>query len=303
MLTCMGAAPMLIIWKALSSGHSPGVPGGAANKRDRCRGRARRGLSPSSVSHCLGNRIPVRRNRGGAMRILNGSTGRARRHLLAVVLVASCAAAVNAAAAPANAVPPPSSTSTTENLDRGLISIRSSTDDGNFVSWRQLRTDATDSAFNVYRDGKLVTPTPVTTATSYRDAGAPPGARYSVRPVVGGVEQLAASAEPGRPAADPRWRHDAQRRVVHLRRERRLGRRPGRRRLVGDRAEVGPHQRQGQLAVGLHGQRVPRRLQAQRHQAVARRPRPQHPGGRALHPVPGVRLRRRRQGRGGHQDR
>ncbi|PRY33841.1 rhamnogalacturonan lyase [Umezawaea tangerina] len=129
------------------------------------------------------------------MRILNGSTGRARRHLLAVVLVASCAAAVNAAAAPANAVPPPSSTSTTENLDRGLISIRSSTDDGNFVSWRQLRTDATDSAFNVYRDGKLVTPTPVTTATSYRDAGAPPGARYSVRPVVGGVEQLAASAD------------------------------------------------------------------------------------------------------------
>ncbi|MET1076044.1 MAG: rhamnogalacturonan lyase [Umezawaea sp.] len=129
------------------------------------------------------------------MRILNGSTGRARRTLVAVLLVASCAAAVNAATTPAYAAPVPASTSTTENLDRGLISIRSATDDGNFVSWRQLRTDAADSAFNVYRDGTLVTPTPVTTATSYRDAGAPPGARYSVRPVVGGVEQLAASAD------------------------------------------------------------------------------------------------------------
>ena len=40
-----------------------------------------------------------------------------------------------------------------------------------------------------------------------------------------------------------------------------------------------------------------------RHPAVADRPGPQHPGRRPLHPVPGVRLRRRRPRRGGHEDR
>ncbi|HEX6347120.1 rhamnogalacturonan lyase [Umezawaea sp.] len=129
------------------------------------------------------------------MRILNRNNGPARRHLLAIVLVASCSTAVSGVVAPAHAEPVPTSTTTTERLDRGLVSIRSAAGDGNFVSWRQLRTDAADSAFTVYRDGTLVTPTPVTTATSFLDAGAPAGATYSVRPVVGGVEQLSASAD------------------------------------------------------------------------------------------------------------
>ena len=41
----------------------------------------------------------------------------------------------------------------------------------------------------------------------------------------------------------------------------------------------------------------------ERHPAVADRPGPQHPRRRALHAVPGVRLRRRRQGRGRDEDR
>ncbi len=127
------------------------------------------------------------------MKLFKNEAGPSRRHLLAVVLVASCASAVSGVVTPAHAEP--ASTSTTEHLDRGLVGVRSAEDDGNFLSWRQLRTDADDSAFNVYRDGTLVNPTPVTAATSYLDAGAPAGARYSVRPVVDGVEQPTASAD------------------------------------------------------------------------------------------------------------
>jgi hypothetical protein len=75
--------------------------------------------------------------------------------------------------------------------DRGLVSIRSVHGDGNFVSWRLLGSDAADVAFNVYRDGVKVNRAPVTTATSYLDAGAPAEASYSVRPVRGGVEAAA----------------------------------------------------------------------------------------------------------------
>ncbi|WP_439656949.1 rhamnogalacturonan lyase [Lentzea sp. HUAS TT2] len=78
-----------------------------------------------------------------------------------------------------------------EAADRGLVSIRSVRGDGNFVSWRLFGSDATDVAFNVYRDGVKVNRAPVTTATSYLDAGAPATASYSVRQVSGGVEAAA----------------------------------------------------------------------------------------------------------------
>ncbi|MEO3930131.1 rhamnogalacturonan lyase [Micromonosporaceae bacterium B7E4] len=82
---------------------------------------------------------------------------------------------------------------TTEKLNRGAIAIRS--DRGNFVSWRLLRTDPPGTAFNVYRGALRINPTPITTATSYLDAGAPADATYSVRPVTAGVETRSA-AEP-----------------------------------------------------------------------------------------------------------
>jgi rhamnogalacturonan endolyase len=83
------------------------------------------------------------------------------------------------------------------SADRGLISIRSVHGDGNFVSWRLLGSDAANVAFNVYRDGVRVNRAPVTTATSYLDAGAPATASYSVRPVIGGVEPAAATRSIG----------------------------------------------------------------------------------------------------------
>jgi xyloglucan-specific exo-beta-1,4-glucanase len=80
---------------------------------------------------------------------------------------------------------------TTEKLDRGLISVRS--DKGNFVSWRLLTSDPTGVAFTVYRDGTRVAQ--VTGVTSWLDEGAPEKATYSVRPVVNGAEQRSASEE------------------------------------------------------------------------------------------------------------
>ena len=59
---------------------------------------------------------------------------------------------------------------------------------GNLVSWRLLGSDPRDIAFNVYRGSTRVNSTPLTSATSYLDAGAPADASYTVRPVVDGVE-------------------------------------------------------------------------------------------------------------------
>ncbi|HEY0001127.1 MAG TPA: rhamnogalacturonan lyase [Actinoplanes sp.] len=88
---------------------------------------------------------------------------------------------------------PADSTATSENLDRGLVSMR--TTKGNYLSWRLLKSDAAGTAFNVYRGTTKVNATPVTAGTNYTDAGAPAGATYTVRPVLNGVETLAAAAE------------------------------------------------------------------------------------------------------------
>lgn len=98
-------------------------------------------------------------------------------------------------------------------------------------------------------------------------------------------------ARPGRPA-------------VHLQRQRRVGRRPRRRRAVRDRRQVGPVQREGQLPGRVHGQRHHLdAYEARRHPPLADRPGPQHRTRCALHPVPGVRPGRRQAGRGHGQDR
>ncbi|MFD5265050.1 rhamnogalacturonan lyase [Streptomyces sp. NPDC058335] len=74
-----------------------------------------------------------------------------------------------------------------EKLDRGVVSVY--TGSGNLVSWRWLGTDPNDVSFNVYRAGALVNSTPVTGSTNFFHAGAPAQADYTVRAVVGGVEQ------------------------------------------------------------------------------------------------------------------
>jgi hypothetical protein len=98
----------------------------------------------------------------------------------------------SAAETPAS-VPVPALAATTERLDRGLVSIRS--DKGNFVSWRLLPSDPATVAFNVYRGTTRVNSSPITTATSFLDAGAPAQATYAVRPVVDGAELLATAAD------------------------------------------------------------------------------------------------------------
>ncbi|RSS57586.1 rhamnogalacturonan lyase [Streptomyces sp. WAC01280] len=74
-----------------------------------------------------------------------------------------------------------------ERLDRGVVSVH--TDTGNLVSWRWLGTDPDSVAFNVYRAGTKVNSTPVTASTNFFHSGAPSTADYTVRAIVGGVEQ------------------------------------------------------------------------------------------------------------------
>ncbi|MGW4940797.1 rhamnogalacturonan lyase family protein [Actinoplanes sp. NPDC004185] len=103
------------------------------------------------------------------------------------------------ASTPPPASPPPTSPPPAnaggrqmERLDRGLISVRSGS--GNLVSWRWLAADPADVGFNVYRGTTKVNATPITASTNYLDAGAAAGAAYTVRAVVGGVEQAASGA-------------------------------------------------------------------------------------------------------------
>lgn len=79
-----------------------------------------------------------------------------------------------------------------ENLDRGVASVRSGS--ANLVSWRLLGTDPSGVGFNVYRSGRKLNAAPITASTNYRDDGGPSGASYTVKAVVGGVEQGASAA-------------------------------------------------------------------------------------------------------------
>nr|WP_229840703.1 rhamnogalacturonan lyase [Streptomyces roseolilacinus] len=97
------------------------------------------------------------------------------------------AAALTLTALPADAADTAAAARQVERLDRGVVSVHTGT--GNLVSWRWLGTDADNVAFNVYRGGTKVNATPVTGSTNYFHSGAPSHADYTVRAVVGGVEQ------------------------------------------------------------------------------------------------------------------
>ncbi|MEV0569476.1 CBM35 domain-containing protein [Dactylosporangium sp. NPDC050588] len=91
---------------------------------------------------------------------------------------------------PSSPPPPAGNAKQMEDLDRGLISVRSGS--GNLVSWRLLGTEALTTGFNLYRGGTRIAT--VTTGTNYLDAGAAADASYTVRAVVGGTEQAASPA-------------------------------------------------------------------------------------------------------------
>lgn len=75
-----------------------------------------------------------------------------------------------------------------EHLGRGVLAVRTSRDSV-AVQWRLLRSDAPQTAFHVYRDGRRITSSPLRGATFFRDAlPAARSAAYEVRPVAGGEE-------------------------------------------------------------------------------------------------------------------
>ncbi|MEV7327047.1 cellulose binding domain-containing protein [Micromonospora sp. NPDC093244] len=92
---------------------------------------------------------------------------------------------------PPTTPPPTGSGMQMENLDRGLVSVRSGS--GNLVSWRLLGTETSGVAFNLYRGSTRVNSSPITGATNYLDSGAAAGSAYTVRAVVGGAEQAASA--------------------------------------------------------------------------------------------------------------
>jgi len=81
-----------------------------------------------------------------------------------------------------------------ENLGRGVIAMR--TDNSNvYVGWRLLGLDPSSIGFNVYRGSTKINSAVITSSTNLVDSGANLAVAntYTVRPVVGGVEQAASA--------------------------------------------------------------------------------------------------------------
>ncbi|PLT44577.1 putative rhamnogalacturonan lyase in rhamnose utilization cluster [Paenibacillus pasadenensis] len=76
-----------------------------------------------------------------------------------------------------------------EKLDRGLTAVK--INGGVLVSWRLLGTDAGSVSFNLYRGSTKVNASPITSKTNYLDAAGTTSSSYTVRAIVGGVEQAA----------------------------------------------------------------------------------------------------------------
>lgn len=124
-----------------------------------------------------------------------------------------------------------------ERLDRGLLAVP--TGAGILVSWRLLGTDPDTVAFHVYRDGRRISRAPVTGTTNLLDPGGTTTSGYAVATVSGGRESARSAVvrplggrSSGHRAATPgRWQHPG-RSTVHVPRQRRQPRGPGRRRAL-----------------------------------------------------------------------
>ncbi len=89
-----------------------------------------------------------------------------------------------------------------EELDRGLIAVRTYADtrgqavNGVYLSWRLLGTESLDNqAFDIYRDGKKIKTTGVHDATNYIDTAGTVNNTYKVVPA--GADTTVVNAEPG----------------------------------------------------------------------------------------------------------
>jgi len=79
-----------------------------------------------------------------------------------------------------------------EKLNRGVVAVKVAS--GVFVSWRLLGTEDLSVSFNLYRNGTKVNATPITNSTNYQDTAGTTSSSYTVRAIVGGVEQAASPA-------------------------------------------------------------------------------------------------------------
>ena len=78
-----------------------------------------------------------------------------------------------------------------EKLNRGAVAVKMSASEGQkkngmFLSWRLLDTDPRSTAFNVYRNGTLLNPAPLTSVTNYTDTGGSTSATYEIETLVDG---------------------------------------------------------------------------------------------------------------------
>lgn len=71
----------------------------------------------------------------------------------------------------------------TEYLDRGAVALPS--DNGTFISWRALKRDGDDSAFDIYRNGVKINDCPISSCTNFTDTAGIAGAVYEVRTLSG----------------------------------------------------------------------------------------------------------------------
>jgi len=87
-----------------------------------------------------------------------------------------------------------------ERLSRGVVAVRTSGSQV-YVGWRLFGTDASSTAFNLYRSSnggaaQLLNGTPMTGSTNFVDTSAPTtqSNAYFVRPVLNGIEQAASAS-------------------------------------------------------------------------------------------------------------
>ena len=73
-----------------------------------------------------------------------------------------------------------------DKLDRGLVAMKVS--NGIFLSWRVLGEEYYDVSYNVYRDGELITPTPLS-VSNYTDRSGGTSNKYTVEAVWTGSSQ------------------------------------------------------------------------------------------------------------------
>ncbi len=98
---------------------------------------------------------------------------KAKKAALAALVVAQIASV--GFVMPTTSVGATSITREVENLDRGVVAVK--TDGGVFVSWRRLGTEPADTTFALYRDNQLVTSGAI---TNFVDAGGSASSKYKV---------------------------------------------------------------------------------------------------------------------------